>query len=162
MIPRVLFLSLAAALPVAVLAEEARTETRSQAVLKVRGTFVDGGLKLSESPTSGPCADLEVPGEPTKRGLLEKGDVITAIDGKRFDGLRSFLDLMNEAHRAGRGRVRITVNDAATGVPADFIARPEVVRMEVPAAGPPDFLKALGAPVPAAPDVPSVPATIDP
>jgi C-terminal processing protease CtpA/Prc len=150
--------------PQAVYAQEKeKTESRKQAVLKVTGTFLpdSGGLKVTETPTSGPGANMEVPGDPNRRGILDAGDIIIEVEGKKFKDRREFLDLMNAAYAKNDGKVRITVKDVNDPKQsAVFITRPEVVQMDVPVAKL-DFLSELGKPVPAAPSVPTVPATID-
>jgi hypothetical protein len=144
-------------------AQEEKTESRLQAVLKVTGTFLPdtGGLKITEAPTSGPGANLILPDavNPT-RGILEIGDVVSEVEGKKFKDRREFLDLMNAAHAKNKGEVRITVKDANTGRVVVWISRPDVVRMDVPVAKL-DFLAELGQPVTAAPVVPLVPSAID-
>jgi len=146
-------------------AQDEKTESRKQAVLQLTGEFVPdrGGFKVTAAPTEGPGANLELPNAAQQtRGILEKGDVITAVEGKAFRDRREFLDLMNDANARNNGRVRITVTDVSTGRAVVWVARPVVIQMEVPVANrPPDFLEDLGDPVPAAPSVPTVPGTID-
>lgn len=140
-----------------------KTESRRQAVLKVTGIFLpdSGGLKITETPTSGPGANMELPyAAPPTRGILDAGDVITEVEGQRFKDRREFLDLMNAAHKKNGGKVRITVKDASTSKSTVWLTRPDVILMDVSVAKL-DFLSELGNPVPAAPAVPVVPATID-
>jgi hypothetical protein len=144
-------------------AQEEKTESRLQAVLNVKGTFLPdmGGFKITEAPTSGPGANLMLPNavNPT-RGILQIGDVITEVDGKKFRDRREYLDLMNAAYAKNKSQVSITVKDAKTGRAVVWVSRPDAVRMDVPVAKL-DFLAELGQPVPAAPAVPLVPATVD-
>ena len=143
--------------------EKEKTESRKQAVLQVTGTFLpdSGGLKITEEPKSGPGANMEVPGDPNQKGILEAGDIIIEVEGKKFKDRREFLDLMNAAYTKNDGNVRITVRDASDPKKsAVFVTRPEVVQMDVTVAKL-DFLAELGKPVPAAPPVPLIPATID-
>jgi hypothetical protein len=118
-------------------AEEAKTETRLQAVLKIRGTILpDGGYRVTEVNPDGPAANLDLPDavRPT-RGILEKGDVIVAVAGKSFADHRQFLDLMNQATRKG-GKVRLTVKDVNTGRTAVWIATPVYVWRTIPPSSP--------------------------
>jgi len=144
-------------------AKPEKTESRRQAVLKVTGTFLPdlGGLKITRAPTSGPGANMDLPNaaKPT-RGILDVGDVITKVEGKKFKDRREFLNLMNAAYKKNKGQVRITVKDVNTRRAMVWLTRPEVVRMDVPVARL-GFLADLGKPVPVAPQVPLVPATIN-
>jgi hypothetical protein len=109
-------------------------ETRNQAVLQMSGKFLPGGgLEVGSFVANGPAANLALPGDPTRRGILDIGDVITAVEGKTFRDQRQFLDLMNDAVRANGGKARLTVRDVKTGKEVDWIATPASVRMEVPA-----------------------------
>jgi hypothetical protein len=144
---------------------EEKTESRLQAVLQVYGTHLpDGGLQITETPAEGPGANLESPkAAPRTRGALEKGDVITTVEGQGFRDRRALLDLLNAAYRNRDGKVRITVKHARTNRFAVWVVRPVVVRLDVPASDrPPDFPAELGKPVPKAPPPPAVPATINP
>ena len=77
-----------------------RKEKRVQAVLRLNGTFLlaRGGFRISAVDPNGPGAKLELPGadRPT-RGILDVGDVITAVEGRRFEDRREFLDLLNDS-----------------------------------------------------------------
>jgi len=159
----VLFLAILYNIPHAP-AQEEKTESRMQAVLHLDGMFLpdSGGLKITDAPTEGPGANLKQANNPT-RLILERGDIITEIEGKKFRDRREFCDLMNEAHRKNEGKVRITVKDVSTSRSVVMVARPVVIRMDVPVANRQlDFLAELGKSVSEAPPVPTVPATIDP
>lgn len=113
------------------------TENRLQAVMGVEvDELPDGkGLRIAGVRANGPAMKLTSPAT-NVRGALEKGDVITAVDGQGFRDLREYFDLMNEANEKGKGRVRLTVLRRGTGPAADWVATPDVARVDVPAAAP--------------------------
>lgn len=137
-------------------ADEA-TETRDQAVLRLGGTFLEGGgYRVSEVVLSGPGGNLSLlnAAQPT-RGILDPGDIITAIDGRRFADHRELLDLLNDAYQRNGGSVQLTVVDVNTGKPVVWVARPEMTRMAVPVRAVPDDLT-----LPARPQLLAVPAAL--
>lgn len=136
-------------------------EQRLQAVLKLDGDFLDeGGFKISVVVDGGPCTRLEHTTDPNTQGILEVGDTILRVGGRSFVGRREFLDLLNATHRDNDGKAVITVRDVNTGDIMDWIARPEVVEMEVPDAEI-DLAKELGDAIESAPNPPAIPAVID-
>lgn len=110
------------------------SDTRDQAVLMVDGEFVRDGLKVKAQPASGPGANMN------RRengrlisGVLDAGDIVTAVEGKGFKDKREFLDLMDEAYRTNRGTVRITVKDVNNGKSLEWTVRPDVMaKYELP------------------------------
>lgn len=113
------------------------TENRLQAVLGIEVDELPGGkgLRVAGVRANGPATKLTSPAT-NVRGALEKGDVITAVEGQGFHDLREYFDLVNEANEKGKGRVRLTVLRRGTGPAADWVAAPEVARVDVPAAAP--------------------------
>jgi S1-C subfamily serine protease len=120
-------------------AEEKKSEARQQALLKVKGTLLsDGGLEISEIDPDGPAANLRWADGTAGRVILEKGDVIIAVEGKKFRSMREMLDLLNAGYAANKGRVYLRIRNAKN--PREFgtfVARPVLERREVPA-GPAD------------------------
>lgn len=144
-------------------ADEPKTESRRQAVLRLSGRMLPnrGGYEVVDVDPNGPAANLRLTDNRPVRGTLEKGDVITEIDGKPFADLREYFDLLNDRVRANGGTVRLTVKDAHTGKAVVWVATPLHATMNVPAKRL-DFLGRLGKPVEAAESPPPVGATLKP
>lgn len=147
-----------------IFAQEVQTETRMQAMLQLVGTFRSGGFEIDQAPTQGPGANLKkVNGASTVRGILEKGDLIVEIQGRKFRDRRDFLDQMNDAYNSNNGEVKISVKDVNSGGVVIWSTKPVVARMEVPIVTETiNFHELLGAPVEAASSVAILPTTIDP
>jgi hypothetical protein len=113
--------------------------TRIQAMLRISGEFLpdQAGMKLTAVDESGPCGRLDRADAPGKyRGILEKGDIIRTVDGKRFATLADFQKLLNDGH-AARGTVTLKVKDANSDEVMVWIARPVLAQLPDPAALPP-------------------------
>ena len=112
-----------------------KAEARLQAVLRISGKVLpDGaGFEITALDANGPAANLTPTNGTAVRGILEKGDVIVSVDGKKFSSLHEMMDLLNAGHTANRGKVTIGVRDTQTGRVVLWVARPELVRTEVPA-----------------------------
>jgi hypothetical protein len=112
------------------------TETRPQAILGMTGDMLpDGmGLKVATVRANGPAAKLTSAAKANIPGILDRGDVITAVDGKAFASWRKYFDLLNDSNRKTKGKVRLTVLDISSGRTVDWIVAPEIAQMDVPPA----------------------------
>ena len=133
--------------------EAPKTETRRQAVLGLNGSFLPDakGFKIAAVDPVGPCAELRS-ADAAAGGSLERGDIVTAIDGRPFADRTEYFALLNQAVKDNKGKAKITVRDVRTGKSVVWIARPELVKMAGPAAPP-----AAERPTPPAADKPLVP-----
>lgn len=94
-------------------AAQGAREVRLEYRLLVTGRFVPNeGLRIATVDPGGPGAWMTSPDN--QRGILEPGDMITAIDGRRVHSLDEYYHALNAS--AGReGRVRLTVRDVRSG-----------------------------------------------
>jgi len=142
-----LVLALAGLVPSTAAQEEDKTESRMQAVLRVKGTYLpEGGFSVSKVTPDGPGARLHRPGG-SGRSTLKPGDVITAIEGRTFNGRREFRDLLNQALRAS-ARIRISVKDATSDETVVWAVTPDVVSVAIPSREAKDDKRRLPALVP--------------
>src|SRR4051794_21609510 len=107
-------------LPAPTPAEE-KSEVRDQATLKIKGNQLPdgGGFEITEVDADGPAANMKWANGKEGRVILEKGDVIVQIEGKRFRSTREMLDLLNDGYAANNGQVRLRVLDATTKKPGN-------------------------------------------
>jgi hypothetical protein len=109
------------------------TERRMQPTLKISGTFQTDGFRVSTVDPDGPGAHMDLVGAANPvRGILDPGDVITAIDGKSFRDDLEFYDLLYRAHNNGGGRLTLSVLDVKTGQVARWRVAPVLVMRDVP------------------------------
>jgi len=84
--------------------------------LKVKGYFDTDGFNIEEIDDSGPATKLTSgAGEQMK---LEKGDIITEIDGKQIKAPDDYVTALNNI--SDPSKTKIKVKDAKTGQEHDF------------------------------------------
>jgi S1-C subfamily serine protease len=88
--------------------------------LKVKGYFDKDGFNMEEVEADGPATHLrtEPTGDPTTS--LEKGDIITEVDGKKVTSAEDYAKAINGA--ADQAKLKIKVKDVNTGNESDFFA----------------------------------------
>ncbi len=85
--------------------------------LKVKGYFADDGFHLDEVDAGGPAFKLN-----GGQVMLEKGDIITEVDGKKIKSAQDYAKAMNAADPAN---VKLKVRDINSGQEMDFTAEAE-------------------------------------
>ena len=85
--------------------------------LKVKGYFDSDGLNIEEVDEQGPAAKLTDPagGEPMK---MEKGDIITEVEGKKIKSAEDYAKALNGA--AVHTKTKIKVKDVRSGDVKEF------------------------------------------
>ncbi|MGV3484475.1 MAG: caspase family protein [Planctomycetaceae bacterium] len=129
------FLAQAAAQETLNEASEVRSGTkvvRTEYRLLVTGVFQPNlGLRISNVDPSGPGAWMSSPNGRT-RGILERGDVVIAINGRPVASNHAYFEAIN----ATNGDARITVRDVNTGRHFDWFVQPAPVRVVGPPSAP--------------------------
>lgn len=88
--------------------------------LHVRGHFEKDGFHLDEVYEDGPATKLTTVGMGEQPALLEKGDIIAEVDGKKVTTAAEYVAALDGAKDAGK--VAIKVIDVNTNMPMDFTA----------------------------------------
>ncbi len=89
--------------------------------LKVKGHFAADGFHIDDVAADGPAAHLSDPNGQT--AAMEKGDVITAVEGKRIKSVDDYVKAMNGA--ADHAKTKIKVRDVNSGNEAELTAEAE-------------------------------------
>jgi S1-C subfamily serine protease len=84
--------------------------------LKVKGYFAGDGFHIDEVDANGPAARLDDGNGGT--AMMEKGDVITAVDGIPIRSPQDYARAMNGA--ADHSKTRVKVKDVNTGKEMEF------------------------------------------
>jgi len=85
--------------------------------LKVKGFFANDGFHLEEVDAAGPAVKLN-----GGQVMLEKGDIITEVDGKKIKSAQDYAKAMNAADPAN---IKLKVRDINSGQEMDFTAEAE-------------------------------------
>ena len=86
--------------------------------LKVKGFFDKDGLHLEEVDEDGPAFHLS--NADGAMVMLEKGDIITEIDGKAVKTAADYVKALNDA--SDHSKVKVKVKDVRTGDNQDLVA----------------------------------------
>jgi S1-C subfamily serine protease len=90
--------------------------------LKVKGYFDKDGLNIEEVDGSGPATKLQnATGQDV---MLEKGDIITEIDGKKIKSADDYVKALNGA--TDHSKVKVKIKDVRTGEEQSFEANTEM------------------------------------
>jgi C-terminal processing protease CtpA/Prc len=95
--------------------KEKTTKLDLKYALKVKGYFAKDGLHIEEVEAGGPAASLS-----GGSAMLEKGDIIAEIDGKKIKSAQDYVKAMNGAE--DHTQTKLKVKDVRTGDEADFTA----------------------------------------
>jgi S1-C subfamily serine protease len=100
--------------------KETRKEIDVKYSLKVKGYFDRDGFNIEEVAPDGPATHLgEAPGN-DPHVSLEKGDIITEVDGQRIKSVEDYVKAMNSA--ADHAKTKLKVKDVNTGNEKEFFA----------------------------------------
>lgn len=134
---------------------------RDQALLGIKGDFLPHGNGFKVSGVfEGAAASRLIRSDTRVNYEVKAGDVILAANGKRVRSLRHLMDALNAALDDANGMVKLTLKEAATGKVSEYIVKPNVSRILVPADDAPDPLDELTSPLPKAEFPSLVPAGI--
>src|SRR5262249_36805382 len=87
--------------------------------LKVKGYFDKDGYNIEELDDDGPAAMLgDADGNPVAK--LEKGDIITEVDGKKVKSAQDYAKAVDGA--ADHAKVKVKVRDVNSGQEMEFYA----------------------------------------
>jgi S1-C subfamily serine protease len=89
--------------------------------LKVKGYFTKDGFHLEEVEPNGPASHLDDGNG--NAAMMEKGDIITEIDGKPVKTPQEYAKAMNGA--ADHSKTKVKVKDVRTGNEVEFTADAE-------------------------------------
>jgi S1-C subfamily serine protease len=98
--------------------KEKKTELDLKYCLKVKGYFSNDGFHIEEVDSDGPATRLSNADGQTVG--LEKGDIITEVDGKRIKSPQDYAKAMNGT--ADHAKTKIKVRDVRTGNEQDVTA----------------------------------------
>jgi S1-C subfamily serine protease len=99
--------------------KEKKTKLDLKHCLKVRGYFDNDGFNLEEVDAGGPAEKLAT-SDGTGQAMLEKGDIITEVDGKPVKSADDYVKAMNGA--SDPAKLKLKVRDVRTGEEQEFIA----------------------------------------
>lgn len=88
--------------------------------LHVRGHFEKDGFHLDEVYEDGPATKLTTVGMGEQPALLEKGDIIAEVDGKKVTTAAEYVAALDGAKDPAK--VHIKVIDVNTNMPMEFTA----------------------------------------
>ena len=98
--------------------KEKKTTIDLKYSLKVKGYFDKDGFNMEEVGADGPASKLiDGAGEVV---LLEKGDIITEVDGKKVKSAQDYAKAMNGV--ADPAKIKLKVRDVNTGKEIEFHA----------------------------------------
>ncbi len=86
--------------------------------LKVKGYFADDGFHIEDVDPDGPAAKLS-----GGQAMMEKGDIITEVDGKKIKSAQDYAKAMNGA--ADHATTKLKVRDVNSGQEQEFTADAE-------------------------------------
>jgi S1-C subfamily serine protease len=95
--------------------KEKTTKIDLKYCLKVKGRFTDKGFVIDVVDPDGPAAMLDLNGQVA---MMEKGDIIVEVDGKKVKSAEDYAKALNGAKDASK--IPIKVKDVNTGQDADF------------------------------------------
>jgi len=98
--------------------KEKKTNIDLKYALKVRGYFDKDGFNMEEVDADGPASKLIDGGGEV--ALLEKGDIITEVDGKKVKSAQDYAKAMNGV--ADPAKIKLKVRDVNTGKEIEFSA----------------------------------------
>jgi membrane-associated protease RseP (regulator of RpoE activity) len=98
--------------------KEKKTKIDLNYCLKVKGYFQADGFHIDEVDAGGPAATLS--NADTANAQMEKGDIITEVDGKRIKSAQDYAKAMNSA--ADHAKTKVKVRDVNSGQEAEFDA----------------------------------------
>jgi hypothetical protein len=109
--------------------------------LLVDGVFLTtGGFRVTQIDPSGPAAWMW--DARRNRGVMEKDDVIVAVDGKPIHSEEEYFKAINDG-AARNGTVTLRIIDGRSGTPRDWTARPtRVCNVDAPASVTPSARRA--------------------
>jgi S1-C subfamily serine protease len=94
------------------------TKLDLQYCLKIKGYVDDKGLHIEEVDEDGPAHQVS---NADGQGVqLEKGDIITEVDGKKIKSAQDYVKAMNGA--SDHAKTKIKVRDVRTEQEMDFVA----------------------------------------
>jgi hypothetical protein len=99
--------------------KEKTTKLDLKYCLKVKGYFDKDGFNLEEVDAAGPATKLATP-DGMGMAMLEKGDIITEVDGKRIKSSDDYVKAMNDA--SDPAKLKLKVRDVRTGDDQEFYA----------------------------------------
>src|SRR5882762_2556376 len=79
--------------------KEKKTKVELKYCLKVKGHFTDKGFEIEFVDPDGPAAMLDLNGQVA---MMEKGDVIVEVDGKKVKSAEDYAKALNGAKDAGK------------------------------------------------------------
>jgi len=88
--------------------------------LKVQGYFGKDGYHLEELDKEGPAAMLADADGNRPVAMLEKGDVITEVDGKKIKSAQDYAKAMNGA--ADHTKIKVKIRDVNSGNEVEYYA----------------------------------------
>jgi S1-C subfamily serine protease len=99
--------------------KEKKTKVELKYSLKVKGFFDKDGYHIEELDDGGPAAMLH-DGQGNTIAMMEKGDIIVEVDGKKIKSADDYVKAMNGV--ADSTKIKLKVKDVNTGQDADFHA----------------------------------------
>jgi len=89
--------------------------------LGVQGTIDQDGYHLEEVDKDGPAAMLSDPSGDCPVAVLEQGDIITEVDGKKVRSAQDYAKAMNGA--PDHNKIKLRVRDVNTGKQLEYYAK---------------------------------------
>jgi S1-C subfamily serine protease len=100
--------------------KETKKEIDAKYCLKVKGYFDSDGFNMEDVEADGPATHLSDASGNNNMIMLEKGDIITEVDGKKVKSAEDYAKAINGA--ADHAKTKIKVKDVRTGDESEFFA----------------------------------------
>jgi len=100
--------------------KEKKTKIDLKYSLKVQGYFDGDGFHIEEVDAGGPATRMSDTAGNEGVAMMEKGDVITEVDGKRIKTASDYAKAMNGVKDSTK--IKLKVRDVNTGQEAEFYA----------------------------------------
>ena len=100
--------------------KEKQTKVDLKYSLKVKGYFDADGFNIEEFDMDGPAAKLTDAAGTGQTAILDKGDIIVAVDGKRIKSAQDYVKAINGA--ADHTKIKLKIRDVRSGQEAEFLA----------------------------------------
>jgi S1-C subfamily serine protease len=100
--------------------KEKKTKIELKHALMVKGYFAAAGFHIEEVDADGPAARMSDAAGNEGVAMMEKGDVVTEVDGKRIKSASDYAKAMNGAKDPAK--IKVKVRDVNTGREVEFYA----------------------------------------